>query len=153
MKTIRSLIVLALLLILCMALMPPASAHRVYVKEQVTGVQVKAWYGGGDPMAGANVEIYANTTNGEELYLKDKTDEKGIFQFKPKLGVSGYRVVVEATGHRAEKTFNLLGGSGQEAAELPLFARVLAGFGYLAGLAGIAMILAARKMKKEHENK
>ena len=152
MKTIRIRIVLALLLILCMVSMP-ASAHRVYVKEQVTGVQVKAWYGGGDPMAGANVEIYANTTNGEELYLKDKTDEKGIFQFKPKLGVSGYRVVVEATGHRAEKTFNLMSGSGQEAAELPLFARVLAGFGYLAGFAGIAMILAARKMKKQYENK
>ncbi len=152
MKTIRIRIVLALLLILCMVSMP-ASAHRVYVKEQVTGVQVKAWYGGGDPMAGANVEIYANTTNGEELYLKDKTDEKGIFQFKPKLGVSGYRVVVEATGHRAEKTFNLMSGSGQEAAELPLFARVLAGFGYLAGLAGIGMFFAARKMKKEYENK
>ncbi|MCK4810989.1 MAG: hypothetical protein KAS74_01835, partial [Methanosarcinales archaeon] len=71
----------------------------------------------------------------------------------PKLGVSGYRVVVEATGHRAEKTFNLMNGSGQEAAELPLFARVLAGFGYLAGFAGIAMILAARKMKKQYENK
>jgi len=142
MKTTRSLLVLALLLILCMALMPPVSAHRVYVAEQVTDVQVKAWYGGGDPMAGA-----------EELYLKNKTDEKGIFRFEPKLGVSGYRVVVEATGHRAEQTFNLMGGSGQEAAELPLFARVLAGFGYLAGLAGIAMIITARKMKKQYENK
>ena len=153
MKTVRSLLVLVLLLIPCIVLMPPVSAHRVYVKEQVTGVQVKAWYGGGDPMADADVEVYANTTNGEELYLKDKTDEKGIFRFEPKLGVSGYRVVVEATGHSAEKTFNLMGGSGQEAAELPLFAKALTGFGFLAGLAGVGMFFAARKMKKEYENK
>ncbi len=151
MKAIRIIGILALVLILCTALcLPPVSAHRVYVREQVNEVQIKAWYGGGAPMAYADVTIYANSTNGEELCSEGKTDEKGMFYFTPKIGISGYRVVVEATGHRAEKEFDLAGGGSQEAAELPLFARMLAGFGYLIGLAGIGMLLAARKLNKLH---
>ena len=152
MKTIRIIGLLTLVLILCTALCLPASAHRVYVREQVKEMQIKAWYGGGAPMAYADVTIYANSTNGEEPYLEGKTDETGMYYFPPKIGVSQYRVVVEATGHRAEGEFDLMGGS-QEAAELPLFARMLAGFGYLIGLAGIGMLFAARKLKKEYESR
>ncbi len=153
MKTIRIMGILALVLILCTALCLPASAHRVYVKEQVNEMQIRAWYGGGAPMAYADVTIYANSTSGEELYLEGATDEKGIYYFTPKLGVSGYRVVVEATGHKAEKEFDLAGGGSQEPAEIPLSMRIVAGFGYLIGLAGIGMLFAARKLKKEYENR
>lgn len=154
MKVIRITGLLALVLILCTAFCPLTSAHRVYVKEQVKEMQIRAWYGGGAPMAYADVTIYANSTSGEELYLEGATDEKGMFYFAPKLGVSGYRVVVEATGHRAENTFDLAGGGGlQETAELPLSMRIVTGFGYLVGLAGIAMLFSARKLKKEYENK
>ena len=152
MKAIRIMSLLALVLILCTAFCPLTSAHRVYVREQVKEMQIKAWYGGGYPMAYADVTIYANSTSGEELYLKGKTDKEGMYYFTPKLGVSGYRVVVEATGHRAEKEFDLAGGS-QETAELPLYMRILAGFGYLIGLAGIGMLFSARKLKKEYGNK
>ena len=151
MKAIKIIGLLVLVLIMCTALcLSPASAHRVYVREQVNEVQIKAWYGGGAPMAYADVTIYANSTNGEELCSEGKTDEKGMFHFTPRIGISKYRVVVEATGHRAEKEFDLAGGGSQETAELPLFARMLAGFGYLAGLAGIGMLLAARKLNKLH---
>ncbi len=153
MKTIRIMGILALVLILCTALCLPASAHRVYVKEQVNEMQIRAWYGGGAPMAYADVTIYANSTSGEELYLEGATDEKGMYYFTPKLGVSGYRVVVEATGHKAEKEFDLAGGGSQEPAEIPLYMRIVAGFGYLIGLAGIGMLFAARKLKKEYENR
>lgn len=153
MKIIRIMGILALVLILCTALCLPASAHRVYVKEQVNEVQIRAWYGGGAPMAHADVMIYANSTSGEELYLEGTTDEEGMYYFKPKLGVSGYRVVVEATGHKAEKEFDLAGGGSQEPAEIPLSMRIVAGFGYLIGLAGIGMLFAARKLKKEYENR
>lgn len=153
MKTIRILGLLALVLILCTVLCLPASAHRVYVKEQVNEVQIRAWYGGGAPMAYADVAIYANSTSGEELYLEGATDEKGIYNFTPKLGVSGYRVVVEATGHKAEKEFDLAGGGSQEPAEIPLSMRIVAGFGYLIGLAGIGMLFSARKLKNEYENR
>ncbi len=163
MKTIRSLLVLALVLILCMALMPPASAHRVIVQGQVSEIQIKAYYGGGsaDPMVDADVEIYAIKGDGEELYLTGKTDDAGMYYFQPLIGVSEYRVVVEATGHSGEETVNLSEGAGLTEAEqaeaekegaLPITG-IITGFGYLAGLAGIAMLITARKMKKEYENK
>jgi nickel transport protein len=163
MKTIRILLVLALLLILCMALVPLASAHRVIVQGQVSEIQIKAYYGGGsaDPMADADVEIYAIKDGQEELYLTGKTNDAGMYYFPPKLGVSEYRVVVDATGHRGEETVNLAEGAGITEAEqaeaekeagLPITG-IIAGFGYLAGLAGIAMLITARKMKKQYENK
>ncbi|MEA1869973.1 MAG: hypothetical protein U9N09_07520 [Euryarchaeota archaeon] len=163
MKTIRILLVLALLLILCTALVPLASAHRVIVQGQVSEIQVKAYYGGGsaDPMVDADVEIYAIKDGQEELYLTDKTNDSGMYYFAPELGVSEYRVVVEATGHRGEETVNLSEGAGITEAEqaeaekeagLPITG-IITGFGYLAGLAGIAMIITARKMKKQYENK
>jgi len=163
MKTIRSVIVLALLLILCMALMPPASAHRVIVQGQVSEIQIKAYYGGGaaTPMADGDVEIYAIKDEQEELYETGKTNDAGMFYFAPKIGVSEYRVVVEATGHKGEETVNLAEGAGITEAEqaeaekeagLPVTG-IITGFGYLAGLAGIAMIITARKMKKQYENK
>jgi nickel transport protein len=163
MKTIRILLVLALVLILCMALMPPASAHRVIVDGRVSEIQIKAYYGGGsaDPMVDADVEVYLVKGDREELHTTGKTNDTGMFYFAPKLGVSEYRVVVEATGHRGEETVNLSEGAGLTEAEqaeaeteagLPITG-IITGFGYLAGLAGIAMILAARKMKKQYENK
>jgi nickel transport protein len=164
MNTIRSLVVLALILILCMALIcPPASAHRVIVQGRVSEIQVKAYFGGGDaaPMADANVEIYAIKDGQEELYLTGKADADGMFYFAPKIGVSEYRAVVEATGHKGEETVNLAEGAGITEAEqaeaekeagLPITG-IITGFGYLAGLAGIAMIITARKMKKKYENK
>ena len=159
MKTIRSVVVLALLLILCMALIcPPASAHRVIVQGQVSEIQIKAYYGGGaaTPMADGDVEIYAIKDEQEELYLTGKTDDAGMFYFAPKIGVSEYRAVVEATGHRGEETVNLSKGAGITEAEkettLPITG-IITGFGYLAGLAGIAMLVIARKMKKQYENK
>ncbi len=84
-----------------------------------------------------------------------------MYYFVPKIGVSEYRVVVEATGHRGEETVNLSKGAGLTEAEqaeaekegaLPITG-MIAGLGYLAGLAGIAMIITAWKMKKEYKNK
>ena len=163
MKAIKSLGFLALILILCMALMPPASAHRVIVQGQVSEIQIKAYYGGGgaDPMVDADVEIYAIRDGQEELYLTGNTDDAGMYYFQPSIGVSEYRAVVEATGHKGEETVNLTEGAGLTEAEqaeaekeagLPLTG-ILTGFGYLIGFVGIAMLITARKMKKEYENK
>lgn len=164
MKIIRSMVVLTLLLILCMALIcPPASAHRVIVQGQVSEIQIKAYYGGGgaDPMVDADVVIYAIRDGQEELYETGKTNDAGMYYFAPKIGVSEYRVVVEATGHMGEETVNLSKGAGLTEAEqaeaekegtLPITG-IITGFGYLAGLAGISMLIIARKMKKEYENK
>ncbi len=115
-------------------------------------MQVMAYYGGGDPMVDANVEIYTIKNGQEELYLTGKTDVEGLFYFEPEIGVSEYRAVVEATGHKGEEFVNLTAGAGvagtkQEGTGLPI-SGIISGFGYLLGIAGIAMLLKARKMEK-----
>ncbi|WP_135606047.1 carboxypeptidase-like regulatory domain-containing protein [Methanococcoides sp. NM1] len=139
---------LAFACVLLTVIAPAASAHRVYAQEQVTEVQIRSWYGGGDPMPNAEINIYAIKNGEEELYITDMTDEEGLYYFEPKLGVVEYRVVVSKSGHQKEITFNVAGseGSGEEA-ELPLSARIIAGFGYLVGLAGFGMYRSARKTK------
>lgn len=149
MRIIKSLSLLVLVLVLCTVLIPAVSAHRVHLREQVMDVQIKAWYGGGDPMSNANVEIYFIEDELEKLYLEGKTDENGLYNFTPKLGTSSYRVVVEASGHGNEIEFDLTAGSQPENAELPLYLSVLVGFGFLAGIGGIAAYLSARKMKAQ----
>ena len=149
MKIIKNLSLLALVLVLCMILIPAASSHRVHVREQISEVEIKAWYGGGDPMANANVELYSIRDEQEKLYLEGKTDENGLYYFAPELGTSSYRVVVEASGHKGELVFDLTAGSQPENAELPLYLNVLVGFGFLAGIGGIAAYLSARKMKTQ----
>jgi nickel transport protein len=148
-KKMRCFGILAFTLILCLALTPAASAHRVHVMGQVDSIQVKAWYGGGAPMTDAEVEIYTIRNGEEELYLTGSTDEEGLFYFTPKLGVSEYKVVASAEGgHRGEEIINLESGAGQEEPEIPLAMRIIAGFGYLTGLAGLGMIMSARKKQK-----
>ena len=141
--------ILALVSIVLLLLMPAVSAHRVYVQEQIKEVEIKAWFGGGDPMVNADVFIYAIKDGEEELYIEDKTDSDGLYYFTPKLGVSEYRVVVSESGHKNEKTFNLAGGPAAETedAELPLSASIFAGLGYIIGIAGIALYFSSRKSK------
>ncbi|MBP2030590.1 nickel transport protein [Methanohalophilus levihalophilus] len=134
----------------------PVSAHRVYLMEQVNEVEIKAWYGGGDPIINGEITVYAIKNGDEEVYLEGVTDEEGLYHFTPKLGVSEYRVIVSQMGHQDELNFNLKGETGDVASEtspenteLPLAANIVAGIGYIAGIAGIAMILKARKIHGE----
>ena len=141
---------LVLLLLLCTALVPAVSAHRAFVGEIMEDeVRLKAWYEGGDPMNEASVKVYAIEDGKEELYLEGLTDEEGVYSFEPKDEAAEYRVIVEQLGHRAKTKIDLEGPSSQEEAELPLYARIIAGFGYLLGLAGAGMIYSARKIEKD----
>ena len=144
----RFLRILVLVSIVLLLLMPCVSAHRVYVQEQIKEVEIKAWFGGGDPMANADVSIYTIKDGKEELYIEDRADSDGLYYFAPRPGVSEYRVVVSESGHKSEKTFNLAGGSVTETeAQLPLSASIIAGFGYIIGIAGMALYFSSRKSK------
>lgn len=143
---------LALITILCVLLLPTASAHRVHLQDQISEIQIRVWYGGGDPMTDADVEVYLIKDGKEELYLEGTTDENGMFFFAPKIGVSEYRVVAQATGHKGETLVNLTGGAlAQQEVELPLSMRIISGFGYLIGLAGAGMLFVGWKLKKQYE--
>jgi nickel transport protein len=143
----KSIRIIFIAIVFMMLLVPGVSAHRVYLQEQIKDVQIKTWFGGGDPMVDAEISIYAVKNGQEELYIEDRTDSEGLYHFTPKLGVSEYRVVVSESGHKNEKTFNLAAGSlaSQEEAELPLYANIISGLGYIVGLAGFAMYFSSRK--------
>lgn len=134
---------IAILLILCMSLTPTASAHRCFV-EQFGGdeIIVKAFYEGDAPMGLAEYQILNADT--EELLYEGETDEDGFLSFTPVEGVTQYHVVVDQFGHKGDAIVSATGGNN-EPAELPLFMRIFTGFGYLMGLAGIAMVYTAKK--------
>ena len=155
----RKILLLGLLvLLLSTACIAPVSAHRAFAGAFMTGdvedeVMIRAWYEGGAPMADADITIYAVRDGEEEVYIEDVTDELGFYSFEPEWRVTEYRILVEQTGHRAEIDLDLESGTstGSESAELPLVARVVAGFGYLLGLAGIAMIYSAKMQNRGPE--
>ncbi|MCP1662408.1 MAG: hypothetical protein D5R99_07985 [Methanocalculus sp. MSAO_Arc1] len=156
-RTTRIVLTGLIAILLVSALIAPVTAHRAYVGAFMTGDQydevlVRAWYEGGTPMAGAEITIYAITDGEEAIYLQETADENGFFAFEPKWRVTEYTIIAQDTGHRATMTLDLETGmtTGTDP-ELPLAARIIAGFGYLTGLAGLAMIYSARKLQREKQ--
>ncbi|MDD2439619.1 MAG: hypothetical protein PHD41_05335 [Methanosarcinaceae archaeon] len=165
MKLRRNLRILALLLILSTAFIPLASAHKALVGyfagvQAGEEMQIKAWYEGGGPMANAEVTVSLITgvdENGKDIlkpFYEGQTDEAGFCTIATDRKETQYKIVVEQDGHRARGKVDLEAqGTITQESELPLPTRVVAGFGYLIGLAGLGMLLSARKTKKEYEKK
>ncbi len=146
MRAIKQLTIIMVLLIIGISFIPTVSAHRCFVEPLSDGdIVVKAYYEGDTPMGYAEYQIF-NTANDEILY-EGEADENGILSFSPVEGVEEYKVVVDQFGHQGEAIVTSTGES-TENAELPLFMRIFAGFGYLLGFAGIAMIYTAKKHQK-----
>lgn len=157
--------ILLVISILTMVFVPATSAHSVHmdvIEKSTDKIKVKAYYGGGDPMKDAEVNVYLITENDEEPYIEDKsTDEKGMYSFEPKQGHEVYKVVASDFGHQVEKKVILESQSSSssngssnssDTDGLPMPARIVSGFGYIAGIAGIGMMANARKIKKKYEN-
>jgi cobalt/nickel transport system permease protein len=149
----------------------PAHAHRLEADYRVRPdgqVQVESWFDlGGNAPAGARVQVFR--PNGDVL-AEGALDEQGIFVFAPQ-AVEDLRVVVSAgAGHRAElaiSQFALPQGlpasaattAGAAAPPTPMIDRtyqipykeILAGFGFLLGLA--AFVLSLRNMRQLRELK
>ena len=145
--------IFALLIVLSCLSISIASAHRLHVVHKLSEIEIEAYYGGGDPVRDGNVTVYDEKGN---LYLEGVTDAEGTFRFPPKVGMDNYTVVVNAThmpGHRGETTITLgqeVAGVGGVSAEMPLYTRIIAGFGYLIGIAGAAMAYMGWKWKKKY---
>ncbi len=162
MKRTKTFVLLCVVLLLFIICISPVSAHKAFIGAFLTGdsgdsgdeVMIRAWYEGGMPMADAKTIIYIVDNGEKETYLEGVTDDQGFFTFEPEYKVTQYSIKVEQTGHRATMDLDLKGGAstGSTGAELPLFARIIAGFGYLSGLAGIAMIYKAHKMNKQNQD-
>ncbi len=147
----RRLIIAALLLLLVSGV---ACAHRVHIQPEVGRIDIKVYFGGGDPAQNFDVKVYRNVSGVESLYAEGKTNETGWFSFEPTPGGT-WRVVAEGLGgHRAETVIDgtVMGGAGSITGEVPLYLRVIAGIGYLVGLAGAATGYMGWKARKGVEN-
>jgi len=159
MKIKRVFAILALLLALFCVSISEVSAHRLVIDHEIGEIGIKAYFEGAGPCQDANVKVYDNESN---LYLEGVTDEKGYFGFPPESGMEEYTVTVDAVhmpGHKEETVINLsqaAAGAGTDSAggtEMPLFTRIIAGLGYLIGLAGAAMAYVGWKLKKKYEGR
>jgi nickel transport protein len=155
MKIKRVFVMLALLVVLSCVSISEVSAHRFIIEQEIGEIGIKAYFEGGVPCQDGNVKVYDNESN---LYLEGVTDDKGYFGFPPMSGMEEYTVTVDAVhmpGHKAEMVINLsqvAAGAGAGSAggtEMPLYTRVIAGLGYLLGLAGAAMAYVGWKLKKK----
>ncbi|MCW3133457.1 MAG: carboxypeptidase-like regulatory domain-containing protein [Methanophagales archaeon] len=146
--------ILAVLLVLSCLSISGVSAHRLHIVHKISEIEIEAYFGGNVACRDADVKVYDKDGN---LYVEGVTDDEGKFSFPPKIGVDSYTVVVDAVhmpGHKAEAVINLsqetagtsAGGMGTE---MPLYTRTIAGFGYLIGLAGAAMLYMSWKLKKK----
>ena len=155
MKRKRVFAIFAVLLVLLCLSISTVSAHRLYIVHKISEIEIESYFGGGSPCRDANVMVYDNEGN---LYLEGVTDAEGKFSFPPKIGMEEYTVVVDAVhmpGHKAKTVINLsqaAAGAGAGSAggtEMPLYTRVIAGFGYIIGLAGAAMVYMSWRRKKK----
>jgi nickel transport protein len=153
----RIFALLATLLVFSCLGISAVSAHRLHIVHKLSEIEIEAYFGGGTPCRDAQVTVYDKEGN---EYIEGVTDGEGKFSFPPKVGLEEYKVVVDAVhmpGHKAETVISLSqeaanAGAGGMGTEIPLYTRVIAGFGYLLGLAGAAMAYTGWKMKKKYEN-
>lgn len=125
------------------------SAHRIYVDVTQQTIEIEAYYGDGKPVKNADVTVYKSN---DEVYLTGKTDDDGKFSFEVKDVDTEYlRIEVEQIGHKAE--VNIGSGFNSDGEEMPLYLRVIAGLGYLLGLAGLSSLYVAWKLNKKSKLK
>jgi nickel transport protein len=98
-NSVRFLAVLALV-----SASAPAFAHGVNIQSQtVAAIAVVARYDSGEPMAGAQVLVYA-PDNPQEPWLTGVTDAAGNFTFTPNDRPGHWEVTVRQAGHGAMVT-------------------------------------------------
>ena len=111
-----------------------ANPHNIYVDYRVGRIDIDIYFSGGTPAQNAVVTVYKPDGS---LYVEGETNNEGEFSFEPTVMLGEWKVVAEHSGHRAEVMVDPTQGSGRT--EMPLYARVIAGLGYLIGLGGAAI--------------
>lgn len=94
-----------------------ALAHGTEIEyRQVQAVQIDATYAGGQPMANAQVTVYA-PDDPSTPWMTGMTDEQGRFSFTPEPSQSGnWEVKVRQAGHGDIVTIPIQSASAEEAA-------------------------------------
>jgi len=108
---------------------------------QVDEIRAVVLYDDGTPAQGVKVDVLSN---GKPI-ASGITDKDGTYTIRPDRGSGEITLVSESAGHRAELSLDLEHNGREETVSTPH--RVMAGLGYLLGLAGLAMIYTSRKRK------
>lgn len=116
-----------------------SDAHRMMMGYKVNELQVTALYDDGTPAQGVEIQV---EKDGERVTI-GVTDENGSVIFKPEGDLGKLTFITSSAGHRSELSLDL--AQKRQTEETPLLMRVLAGLGYLVGIAGLAMIYVSRK--------
>lgn len=139
----RSYLVL-LFTMLFLVVTPGVMAHRIHLDVKFRCVELEVYYGDGTPVKNGDVVVY---TSDGEVYLTGRTDDRGRFVFNVSdISAGTLAFEVEHQGHRVE--VNMAESAGAIPPELPLFQRVIAGFGYILGIFGLSTIYLFLKMKR-----
>ncbi|WOD41211.1 hypothetical protein [Nodosilinea sp. E11] len=99
----------------------PVLAHGVVLEHrQLSSVEVAAQFETGEPMANAQVLVYA-PDNPSEPWQQGNTDDQGRFSFVPDTTLVGnWEVMVRQAGHGAIATIPIGAATGGEATNLAL---------------------------------
>jgi nickel transport protein len=139
-------VLLSLLLVGLFTPPTPAMAHHMYLTYKTKEIEVLVEFEGGSVAQEARVIVYSPDG---AVYVEGVTDENGKFSFEPGEMEGRWKIVSEHTGHK--KTVLLEGSEIVESGggpELPVYTRIAAGFGYLVGIAGIALLIMSRKKSR-----
>lgn len=123
-----------------------STPHKMLMDYKVGRIDIEVYFSDGTPARYVDVKVYYPDGS---IYSEGKTDEEGKFSFEPDRP-GNWKVIAEgAMGHRTETVIDF---KEQEAGEeMPLYARVIAGLGYLIGMAGIATGYMGWRAKKRRE--
>ena len=152
----RKVTILTICVFLCVLLAgiliqpAPVMAHNMYLTYKTNEIKVVVEFEGGSFAQEARVTIFDPTG---EVYAEGITDENGEFSFEPGDMEGKWKISAEHSGHK--KTVLMEGSEVQQSGgglELPLYTRIIAGFGYLLGIAGIAMIITSLKVRKRGDS-
>jgi len=116
-----------------------SDAHRMMMGYKVNELQVTALYDDGTPAQGVEIQVQKD---GEPITV-GVTDENGSIIFKPEGDLGKLTFITSSAGHRSELALDL--AQKRQTEETSLHMRILAGLGYLLGIAGLAMIYVSRK--------
>ncbi|MFW6359590.1 MAG: carboxypeptidase-like regulatory domain-containing protein [Chroococcales cyanobacterium] len=132
-----------------------ALAHGTDIEyRQVSAIQIEAAYAGGQPMANAQVVVYA-PNNPATPWIQGTTDEEGRFSFVPDATQSGnWEVKVRQAGHGqlitipldeiANETSDTQVLLSSEQSEYTPLQKILLGFAGVWGFVGTALFFARR---------
>lgn len=147
-KLVVSIPLCALLLNLLFLLFSPtpAMAHKMFMTCKIKKIEVQVEFEGGSVVQEARVTVL--DPNGE-VYFEGMTDENGKFSFEPDEMEGKWEITAVHSGHKKTLWWEGLGVQSGGGMEIPLYARIFAGFGYLTGIAGVALVITERKARKE----